>query len=375
MKESVHIFGVAGYNLGDDAIAVASVEALEELMPEYSFRVANMASPGSLTSRYGIEELAVNRRTPSGTLRMMRHIVAAHHVVVGGGGLIQDQLGLSALRGILAYMLQIAIICKAFGKKIESLPIGVDELQTPRGKRYARRVLSAIDNVVVRDKKSFELALEYVGNSQHRVQEWADPAFLFESKPRQPIQPVRFNNYVVLSLVRERTDFSRTTSMLQPALKRMVEVSGLDGIVLLPMDLRHEDELSGFEEWLARDSWLAANAQLLVPHCAAEALQVLRQARMVVAMRLHAMIFSLGHVPIYGLSRTTKTDTFLRENQIIGAKISEPLHPEVVGDELLSVLYDHARVEQQLTRRKELIDLAGRALSELAHRIQHRPVT
>lgn len=309
----VNVYGAAGYNLGDDAIALAATRVLTETAPRAQLRIASVAGSG-FSRRYGLAAVAVNRRSPLGILRLVESIRRADVVLLGGGTLIQDKLGLSRLRGMLAYVNQVATVARALGKPLGTLPIGVDELGTSLGREYAARVLSRLDLLVVRDPRSLELANAYAGGNLAQGFAAADPAYLF-SQGLGPADPARVDlpqqPYAVLSLVNEELRFDPALEILATTLRQLLHGTEIEKVVLLAMDRRPSEESVIYERLLTQHPDLASNCVIAVPHDAVVANHVVTNARLVVAMRLHAMIFALGRAPLFGISRTTKTATFL----------------------------------------------------------------
>lgn len=363
-RPRIHVYGVAGYNLGDDAIAFVGEREIRRIVPGARVRIASHA-PGALKERYGLDEIPVDRRSLRGIAGLVDSLRRADVVIIGGGTLVQDKLGLTRLRGVLAYVQQIAFLAKAFDKPLGTLAIGVDELRTTLGERYARQVLRTLDTLVVRDDRSLELAATYGGDRKREGHRAADPAFLLDEYVPESPNPSPFGRYAVLSLVNEDLDQAWLLAALAEILPGFLEDNDLDGLILLAMDVRPEDETSVFRTWLARHPDLAPLCHLLVPADALEAFRVVTAARFVLALRLHAMIFALGHVPLMGVSRTTKTDTFLRDAGVEGLPVDEPIPAAALATRMTRVLHDHEAVARQAKRRAAYRDDARRGIETL----------
>ena len=110
-------------------------------------------------------------------------------------------------RGLLPYMSQIVKVARFFEKPVLSLPLGVDQVSTARGRRLAREVLRGLETIYVRDELSAEWAHAYVGPCGPPIQVAADPAYLLPNKPASTHEPQDIDadhlpgSYLAISLV------------------------------------------------------------------------------------------------------------------------------------------------------------------------------
>lgn len=344
----VTIFGCAGWNIGDEAIAVASARILKQYEPSLEV-VVTSSCEGALASRYaGITELFLDRRTLAGWKTVNQVIRQSDAVVLGGGTIIQDALGISPFRGTLPYMLQIAYLAKLYRKPLLTLPIGVDELGTRLGVHYARRALGACDSLTVRDAASRALAEKYTCAPIPTPHIGADPAFALDDVPLPaPVNANLFASnrpYVAISLVRERLVVHHFLDAVSCVIQRLLDSSDYD-VVLVPFDRRPTDELSVFPQLIeAIPASLRHRVTMAHPQASChEMAQILRRSQLVLAMRLHAMILALGHVPIVALSRTTKTDTFAALHQIPHFNVNDQVDPSALSQSVMQQLQSRGR--------------------------------
>lgn len=290
----ITLIGLAGHNMGDEAIALAVHIAL---INQHSISITSV-KPGSL-SKYGINEINLNRRSITSIINIGKNVYNSDIVILGGGSLIQDKLGISLHRGVLSFFLQMVLLSKLFRKKTITLPIGVDELNTTLGKVYAKIALSLLDEVHVRDDQSKKLALLY-GSASKSVKVSADPALLLN--PKNNSLPKK--NQIVISLVRENLNHHDIT---ESSIKLCEEFSKLNiNVVLLVMDHREDDETYIYKKIVEKSQ----NARILIPKNIEEIFSCLLESKALIAMRLHAMILGIKILPIIGISRTTKTESF-----------------------------------------------------------------
>lgn len=359
----VHIFGVVGHNFGDEAIAVGASQEIRQIVPTSTVAVTSSARR-DLQDRYGIKELKNHRRSVRGVVELINSVRKAGVILIGGGTLIQDKLGLSLLRGNLAYSLQIALLAKFFGKPVGTLAIGVDELETQRGRVFARWFLQLMGFVLVRDELSLQLAKRYSsrnGREGATASQWlvgADPAFLIEDESAALPGRIKFTSYLVLSLVHEDIDWVPFLDQLQLSVSLLIQDGVIDGVVLLAMDDRPTEELSVFQAWRLKFPHLLSVTQVHVPTDVYDAAKVIREAKLMVAARLHAMILGLGSVPFLALSRTTKTESFLAYTHATGIDARASLDYSRLAAILRGILED----ADQLSRQKSIVeDLKSRA--------------
>lgn len=367
----VHVYGTAGKNLGDNSIAYASLEYLKRYTTNVRFRLAWQGEKGAW-NQPGVDEIPLNRRTPRGYLRLAASVREADVVILGGGSMIQDNQGLSLLRGMLAYMAQVVTLAKLFRKLIFTLPIGVDHLTTNLGRSYARFVLDRTDLVFLRDQASLDLAQAYARRPRCHFRLSADPAYLLDDlaqSQEQQLLALPFSRYAVLSLARENL----ATSHFMPAVKAFLDYwlrSDPDrGIVFLAMDSRPHEELSLYSR-LIKELGAPNRVTISVPKEPFEAFDIIKRAELMVAMRLHAMILGLGYTPMVALSRTTKTDNFIQDNSIRGYRVDRDISPRDFVRSVLECSDTYGSLDSQRALRERHKEAARQALRELGEAVE-----
>ena len=302
----IGIFGSVGYNIGDEAIAVAAARSLLEIDSKLEVYISTLKK-GVIEGKYdGLKEFYLNRSGASGWKNLFEHIKGLDIIILGGGTMIQDKLGISLIRGMIPYMYQLTIIAKFLKKPVLTLPIGVDKLNTSRGEKMAKKLLKNIDSLLVRDENSGEYASKYsLDKAEPCIS--ADPAFFLKYEPKSK----KNEKYITISLVNENLD----KKAFLPAIHETIEwllVNTSYNIYLVPMDRRDEEELTLFKDLLKAIK--NEKVQIVDPNLNVyEISDVLRNSELLIGMRLHAMILSLGFTNIIGISRTTKTETLLEE--------------------------------------------------------------
>lgn len=377
MGLKVHIYGVVGHNFGDEAIAVAAHREILDFSPDAHVSVAS-STDRDLYGRYEISEIRNDRKSLSGIWNLIRSVHEADIVLIGGGTIIQDKLGLTLLQGNLAYALQMTLLAKILRKPVGTLAIGVDALESRLGPVLARWLVRLTDVLLVRDEQSMDSVQKLLNTDRKVKANWlvgADPAFLVEVKdgPLSPAMP--FRNYMVLSLVNEGIEWEPFLDTLAGSVQRLLGTGAIDGIVMLAMDDRPTEELAVFERWLQKHPDLRSVAKVHVPEDIYNATAIIRRAKLMVAARLHAMILGLGAVPFLGISRTTKTDSFLEYTKAFGINAGSAVSPGELDTVLTRLLEDTETLEAQAETLQALKSEAHQGIRQLMRLLISRSST
>lgn len=354
---NILLVGAAGFNLGDDAIAATLATYLADRIGGAQI-TATTLNAGRL-ARLGVKEVAVNRNSIRGWLRLARSIRHSDLVLLGGGTLIQDALGCGIVRGMIPYIWQVSLLAKIHRRPVATVPIGIDNLKGRRAIRLARGILRRADLVLLRDQRSLDLAQRLLPRNRSRFILAADPVFGVQLPTTLLPEP---EPYIVISHVKERRDGTAVENELKALITRVRSKWPSHKIVLLAMDTREVDELGVYRsvyQELGDDS-----IRIEAPADYRVAVRLIRGAKLVVAMRLHAMIMALGHVPLVGISRTTKTKTLIEDASIYGADI-QSMNPEEIVQLARRALADEGRVRHQQGVARAFADRFALAMQEL----------
>lgn len=292
MKNAL-IIGLSGFNLGDEAIAVASYI---ELRKKFETVTITTVRPGTL-EKYGIPEVVLSRRSLKSWISICKNIKAADTVYIGGGSLIQDKLGVGLVTGVLSFFLQMVLLTKLLAKNVKTLPIGADKLDSRLGRFYAHNATTLLKNINLRDNQS-EINIKNLTNKA-KTQVYADPAYLLKA-PQSPKK-----NRILISLVHENIDFSRLQLIHKALIESLDEQT--HEIFYIAMEKRESDEISLYRELGI------SNDKVIIPSDIHQVIKEIRESKLLIAMRLHALILGHGHIPLLGISRTTKTTAFCQE--------------------------------------------------------------
>ena len=337
-KKSIIVVGLVGFNLGDEAIALAVLKRLRNCaeIKVVSFRKDSI-------SKYGYRELYFSPRSLKAWMLLFLSIVNADVVLVGGGSLVQDKLGGSFSSGILGYLNLVTLVGWVFRKLLVSLPIGVDDLSA-RNYSLANSILSRFDYLFVRDERSRLNALAFSGglidpavvpdpvfDKHHEL--WSESSIACADMPIDSSSP-----YICVALAKENT--LRENSLLVHEIVQCIEGwlgSGYK-VLLLSMDSRNGDEIAIYQNITSlissRGGQVEGMLAMYTPPDVDCAVRCIRSASFMLAMRLHAMIIGYSYVSMFCLSRTTKTHAFCEEYGVgfVDIDALQSLPPAVLSD-------------------------------------------
>lgn len=274
----VLISGYYGFgNLGDEALLDVIVKQLRARFPAAAIDVLS-ATPDATASRLNVES------TPRWNMANVRASIARADVVLsGGGGLLQNA---TSVRSVLYYA---SILREAVKQKRKTMifaqSIGPLDLL---GRFVVRRMCRGVDRATVRDARSRSILQSLLPGTP--VEQTADPVFLFDL-PRTEVDLSREGldphgePYAVVS-VRKISNFAEGASALARVVDRLAEKHGLR-VAFLPLGGASDAEVS---TTIIR---AAQSTPVLLPECDLDkAAAIVRGARVVIGMRLHALIFA-----------------------------------------------------------------------------------
>lgn len=328
--ESAHnilIVGLAGSNRGDDAIAECLSSAVQEMFP--TSQVSLFAVRPPLNCHPKIHTHIIHRRSLRFHAQLWQAIARADAVIIGGGSIIQDKFGAGYIRSVMGLFFEVSFLTKLLGKKLITAPIGVDELETPRGRKIARAILARCDKVALRDTLSQNQLSKILANTPCEV--YTDPAFCFPDVPFEP------KPHLVASPALEGKDEEYIIAVNAAAITRYLEAYPDHTATLIAMDDRLQEDGGKISRIHARiPEALRERVTMRVPATASEAAAIIRSGSHLFAMRLHAIILGYGFVKSFCFSRTTKSDALMVESGVPGVRQADRLSPEVIAERMLA---------------------------------------
>ncbi len=306
-KSLVLISGYYGFgNLGDEAILESIISELEKTVSKENIVVLSN-DPERHQKTYGVA--AVDRWKLASLVELLPK---AKLFISGGGGLFQDT---NSPGSTIYYGGQIAL-ARAFGAHPFIFAQGLGPLNSPAGKVATRLAAKLSQDVTVRDKASLDMLTHW----KVKAELTADPVWTLEETELpesviKQIDTVRSGKGLVVGLsLRNSHNFStaRRETLTATLLKVLPDDATL---VLLP--LQKEQDLPQLEPFMK--AWQSAGRKALLLDVSqlerpSQWVSLMRQFDLVVAMRLHALIFALKEgVPVMGLTYDAKVEHVLNQ--------------------------------------------------------------
>lgn len=312
-ERRIFISGYYGYaNTGDEAILSAMLAGLRARAPDARFTVVS-GSAAETAAAHGVDAVAWN--DPHAIAEAVR---AADLVITGGGGIFHDYGGFSE-GGLftegnwgIGFHVTAGLLAGLYGKPHIIHAVGVGPLLSERARRYVRAVCETAAAITVRDEGSARLLGE-IGVEAERVVLTADPAFLFPVQTgvvdAQPVIGVAVRHWSH-EVERDRWE-SATARGLDLFLERHPEIVSALFVPFQRLDGEQEDDVAAARRIIARMSRPARIAE--DAHTPQQVAALLAGCRIVLGMRLHALIFSWkARVPFVALAYDAKVDELLR---------------------------------------------------------------
>ncbi len=272
----VLLSGYYGFgNLGDEALLEVIVGQMRARFPSIAIDVLS-ATPEVTARSYGVEA------TPRWSMRAVREAIGRADVVLsGGGGLLQTATSARSIvyyAGILREAIRQQRKAMIFAQSIGPLDL--------LGRIIVRSFCRGTDRATVRDLRSLRLLQSLL--PQTPVEQTADPVFLYDL----PVEQIDLSSeglagapYAIVS-VRKISNLRDGQHTIAHAVDRLAQAHGVR-VAFLPLGGVSDAEVS---TTIIR---LCKSAPMLLPECSlARAAAILRGARVVIGMRLHALILA-----------------------------------------------------------------------------------
>lgn len=361
-RDGVMICGAYGRdNAGDDAILESIVSQMRELDPDIPLYVLTR-KPTETAMRYRI-----------GTVhtfafgKFCRTCKKTELYINGGGSLIQD---VTSSRSLWYYLMNIKM-AKQKGNKVLMYGCGIGPVTKKGNRRHAGHVINKFSDIItLREDLSLQ-ELHDMGVKKPEMKITADPAILLQPAKKSAVDRVLKKvgidpraPYAVFAL-RPWKGVEKKEEAFASAAKYLQEKHGLRPVFLAMEPNRDMEICHEVANMVGGDAICVAapkESQILIG--------LLERAKIVTAMRLHALIFAAGvGVPLVGVAYDPKVTGFM---DYIGkpgclqldSLSSEALLPAV--EDALTGSFNHEEMAQRLRNlARENKEAAKRLLEEV----------
>jgi polysaccharide pyruvyl transferase CsaB len=347
-------FLLSGYygfgNLGDEALLSVIVAQLRKRHRGCDIDVLS-ADPAGTARDFGVTA------TPRANVGAVRQAIGRADIVIsGGGGLLQNATSLRSLfyyTWIIRSAVQARKPTMIFAQSVGPLDVW--------GKVVVRQFCRGIARATVRDERSRALLTPLVPGTT--VERTADPVFLFapgEAPLDLDAEGLGASDPLVVVSVRRWQGADRTAGALATAVDRLADAY-VARVAFLPLGGAPDAEISTVVIRRCRSSPV-----LLPSYSLPQAAQVIGRARLVIGMRLHALIIAarLG-IPFIALPYDPKVTSLLNELRYPLGPLFVPGASVPPSDEI------ERRIDAAWARRDELaahLRAVGPEIERLAER-------
>jgi len=348
----IMLSGYFGFdNAGDEAICEAMIQSLKNLEPNVEIIVLS-GNPAKTRDRYGVE--ALDRTDLKAIWKALKK---TDLFISGGGSLLQDKTGSLTI----PYYLGVIHLAKLAKVPVAVYAQGIGPVEKPIFQKWIGRLFRSLAYVSVRDSDSKKLLLDW-GVEEGKIDLVVDPVFLLHSsgvdrgKQLFAAEGIDFKKTPLLFSIRQWKEGEGDFDVFAQVCDRLVEED--EEIVFLPF--HYPDDLNASIDVISRMKKKVHVVQ--GSYSPAELMDMVSVGKMMVAMRLHALIFAAARqVPCVGISYDPKIDAFMQLINEKAAGYSGKLNPDQLYHSVKSVLGQEEEARRDLqTKAEQLKDLAMR---------------
>jgi polysaccharide pyruvyl transferase CsaB len=323
-------------NVGDDAILQSALAGIRDIDPDLR-PVVLSRHPAATRRDFGVDALYTFN-----LFRFLRHLNKSKLFINGGGNLLQD---VTSKRSLWFYLFTIWIA--RFAKnRILMYGCGIGPVKGRYNRRLTAKILNRnVDAITLREPRSKRELAEY-GVTRPGTRLTADLALSLQAAAAENIDAFFASrglapqgDYVCIAL-RQWPGFNPICfGQLADAIVKQLKMIP----VFLPIENIHD--ICAVEEAVKH----ATVPCIVLPHIGdpSVVIGVLSRMKVVISMRLHALIFAAGQgVPVIAVSYDEKVDAFMEhlgQPQVIG------LH-ELSYEQLMTFLHQTLTADKQTLR-------------------------
>ena len=302
----VLLSGYYGFdNAGDDAVLFAIVQALRETIPEVDITVLSN-QPEKTAAQFQVK--AVNRW---GKTSLPKAIKECDVLISGGGSLLQD---VTSKNGIL-YYLGVIKLAQIMRKKVIVYAQGIGPVKEPRNRALVAKILNKVQAITVRD---FDSRRELMEMGVYReILVAVDPVLGIPADSIDEVMGRKLlsefeacftdNKKTVMVAARNWKHSDHFFKEIADSCDAMVEQGWQ--VVFLPFHYPEDVEAGRSIAALMKQEAIVLSGN----YSPQETMAILKNADLVVGMRLHSLIMGAALLkPMVGLSYDPKVTSFMQ---------------------------------------------------------------
>jgi len=307
-KYDAIISGYYGFNnIGDDAMLRSIIDNLKLQKPDISILVLSK-KPEETSQNYSVS--TINRQDILAVYFAMKQTKL---FIYGGGNIIQDS---TSTRSLMFY-LGMAWLAKKLKLKVMFYANGIGPINKLRNAEFSRKILNKADIITVRERLSFN-ELKKMGITKPKIVLTADAAFSVQLDNSTQLEEIFTSegiptdgNYAGFSVRKcpgfekhQHVKYEQTIAEIADYIYMKYNLKP----IFIPMEY-HADivTIQNIISKMKTDGYIISHNRSV-----AETFSIIRKMDIMIAMRLHALIFAAYmNVPILGISYQPKVEGFL----------------------------------------------------------------
>jgi len=353
--EKIFLCGYYGFkNIGDEALLETIYNTIKEINPKLKIDAL------SYNVKYTEKVKGLRGFSRGSIIKLISKIMDSDCIIFGGGSILQDVTSSKSL----LYYLGIIMLGKFFGKPVALIGNGFGPVNKSFNKKLVRFVLNKVDYISIRDKNAIALLKKLGINS--KIELSADIAFMIEGWQEKDAFEIfkRENipccNKMIGISIRNWKDKENYTVEIKKFAEYLLK-KGYE-IVFLPMQFPRDVEIS---KEIAEN--IDGNVYVIEgEYTPKEMIKIISEMHIVIAMRLHALIFStIAKIPAIAIEYDPKVNSFAKESGIINSgKIEKLKYQGLISkfnelekeyddkknilDEICSSFYERSKINKEI---------------------------
>ncbi|PKM77553.1 MAG: polysaccharide pyruvyl transferase CsaB [Firmicutes bacterium HGW-Firmicutes-15] len=300
----IALSGYYGFdNAGDEALLSAITSSIKRLRPSADFVVFS-GSPEKTSALHGIR--AVYHKNP---WQVFHELLEADLLISGGGSIFQDVTSARSL----PYYISVVALARLVGKPVIFYAQGVGPINRRLSKFLMRLIGNRVNLITLRDEDSRQFLWD-LGVTRPPLLVTADPVFSLEPGPADQakiehlLKNIRSGDKPLVGVAVRKW---QALEGYQERLAKLLDELVSRGYQILFIPMAYPDDVN---ESRRVAKLMKEDAYVLDEHLGSqEHLALISRLDLMVAMRLHALIFSASRgIPFAGISYDPKVDAFLK---------------------------------------------------------------